>query len=158
MLLTSCIHGRGHATDDLPRAVRSSPRVRDPQSVGPDFGACAVRPRCVNSIIIHRDIAGYLNRELLDRVGLKGDSFGRVRSNPVGDVILSHGRGADKWPPEKIFVPKRAILLQVVGFHVFPVRLFQFPDLRFVLPEFCPKALAVNARNKVMVRNMCRSY
>src|SRR6266568_2747902 len=24
--------------------------------------------------------------------------------------------------------------------------------------EFCPRAVAVNARNKVMVRNMCRSY
>ena len=134
MLLAICIHGRGHATDDLPRAVRSSPRVRDPYSVGLDFGACAVRPRCVNSIVIRRDIARYLNRELLDRVGLKGNSFGRVRSDPVGDVILSHGRGTDKWPANKILVPQRAILLQVVGFHVFPVRLFQFPDLRFVLP------------------------
>ena len=124
MLLTSCSHGRGHATDDLPRAVRSSPRVRDPQSVGLDFGACAVSPRCVNSIEIHRDIAGYLNRELLNRVGLKCNVLGRVRSNPVCDVILSHGRGADKWPPEKVFVPQGAILLQVVGFHVFPVRRF----------------------------------
>src|SRR5882724_4525640 len=24
--------------------------------------------------------------------------------------------------------------------------------------ESCPKAVAVNARNKVMIRNMCRSY
>ena len=87
--------------------------MRDPQSVGLDFGACAVSPRCVNSIEIHRDIAGYLNRELLNRVGLKGNVLGRVRSNPVCDVILSHGRGADKWPPEKVFVPQGAILLQV---------------------------------------------
>ena len=107
--------------------------MRDPQSVRPDFGACAVRPRCVNSIIIHRDIARYLNRELLDRVGLELDPFGRVRNNPVGDVILSYGRGTDKWPANKILVPKRTILLQVVGFHVFPVRLLQSPDLRFVL-------------------------
>jgi hypothetical protein len=66
----------------------------------------------------------YLNRELLDRVGLKGNSFGRVRSDPVGDVILSHGRGTDKWPANKILVPQRAILLQIIGFHVFPVRMF----------------------------------
>ena len=98
--------------------MRSNPRVRDPHSVGPNFGACAVRPRCVNSIVIGRDVASYLNRELLDRVGLKGDSFGRVRGDPVGDVILSHGRGTDKWPANKILVPQRAILLQVVGFHV----------------------------------------
>ena len=109
------------------------PRVRDPDSVGFDFGACAVRPRCLDSIIIHRDIAGYLNRELLDRVRLEVDPFGSVRSNPVGDVILSYGRGTDKWPANKILVPKRAIFLEVVGFHVFPVRLFQLPDLRFVL-------------------------
>ena len=133
MLLTICIHGRGHAADDLPRAVRSNPRVRDPQSVGPDFGACAIRPRCINSIIIGRDVAGYLNRELLDRVRAEGNAFRRVRSNPVGDVILSYGRGTDKWPANKVLVPQRAILLQVIGFHVFPVRLFQFPDLRFVL-------------------------
>ena len=95
--------------------------MRDPHSVGSDFGACAVRPRCLNSIIGHRDIAGYLNGELLDRVRLELDPFGRVRSNPVGDVILSYGRGTDKWPA-KILVPQRAILLQIVGFHVFPVR------------------------------------
>ena len=80
MLLATCIHWRGHAADDLPRAVPSNPGVRDPYSVGLDFGACAVRPRCVNSIIIHRDIARYLNRELLDGVRLELDPFGRVRS------------------------------------------------------------------------------
>jgi len=133
VLLTSCVHGRGHATDDLPRAVRSRPRVRNPESVGPDFGAGAIRPRCLNSIIVHRDIAGYLNGQLLDRVRVKGNAFRRVRSDPGGDVILSHGRGTDKWPANKILVPKRAILLEVVCFHIFPVGLFQFPDLRFVL-------------------------
>ena len=107
--------------------------VRNPEFVRPNFGACAVGPGCVNSIIIHRDVARYLNRELLDRVGLKGNSFGRVRSDPVGEVILSHGRGTDKWPANKILVPERTILFQVVGFHVFPVRLFQLPDLCFVL-------------------------
>ena len=74
-LLTSGIHGRGHATDDLPRAVLPNPRVRNPDSVGLHFGACAVCPRRLNSIIIHREIAGYLNRELLDRVRPKVDPF-----------------------------------------------------------------------------------
>ena len=46
--------------------MRSDPRVRDPHSIGPDFGACTVRPCEINSIIIRRDVAGYLNRELLD--------------------------------------------------------------------------------------------
>ena len=98
-----------------------------------DFGTCAIRPRCVNSIVIDGDVARCLNCELLNRVRLELDSFRCVRSNPIGDVILSYGRGADKWPANKILVPKRAILFQVVGFHGFPVRLFQFPDLRFVL-------------------------
>ena len=75
MLPASFIHGRGHASDDLPRAVRSDPRVRDPHSIGPDFGACTVRPCEINSIIIGRDVARNLKRELLDRIGLKADSF-----------------------------------------------------------------------------------
>src|SRR4030095_234624 len=103
-------------------------------------GACAVRPRCIDSIVIDRDIAGYLNGKLLDRVRLELDSFGRVRSNPVGDVILSYGRGTDKWPANKILVPQPAILLQVVGFHVFPVGFLQLPDLRFVLRRILSKS------------------
>ena len=111
----------------------SDPGVRNPKSVGPNFSACAGRPRRIDSIVIGRDVARYLNGELLDRGGLELYPFGRVRSDPVGDVILSHGRGTHKWPANKILVPKRAILLQILGFHVFPIRLFQFPDLPFVL-------------------------
>jgi len=133
VLLTVCIHRRGHAANDLPRSVGPNPRVRDPKFVGPDFSPCAVRPRCINSIVINRNVARYLNRQLLDRVGLKGDSLGRICSDPVGDVILSHRRGTDKWPANKILVPQCAILRQVVGFHVFPVSFFQLPDLRAVL-------------------------
>ena len=91
-LFTLGIHGRGHATDDLPRAVGANPRVRDPQSVGPDLSACGVRPCCINSIIVHRDVASYLNGELLDRVRLELDAFGDVGSNPIGDVVLPYGR------------------------------------------------------------------
>ncbi len=116
--------GRGHAADDLPRAARANPCVGDPQSVSSNFDACAVGPRCINSIVVDRDIAYYLNCELLDRVGVKGNAFGRVRSDPVGDVILSHGSGTDKWPADKIRVPQRPILLQVVGLHIRPVRFF----------------------------------
>ena len=123
-LFTLRVYRRGHATDDLPCAARANPCVRDPQSVGPDLATFAIGPRSIDSIVIDRDIAGYLNCELLDRVGVKGNVFGRVRSDPVGDVILSHGRGTDKWPANKILVPQRPILLQVVGLHVFPVRFF----------------------------------
>ena len=49
--------------------------MRDPQSVGLDFGAYAIRPREINSIVIDRDVTGYLNRELVDRIGIKADSF-----------------------------------------------------------------------------------
>ena len=131
--MTRCVDGGGHAPDDLPGAVRSNPRVRDPQSVGPMLSACAVRPRCINSVVIGRNIVRNLNRELLDRVGLKANPFGRVRSDPVGDVILSDGRGIDKWPADKILVPQCTILLEIICFHVFPIRFFQLPDLRFVL-------------------------
>ena len=69
--------------------MRSSPRVRYPQSVGLDVSSRAIRPRCVNSIVIDGDVARCLNRELLNRVRVELDSFRRVRSNPIGDVILS---------------------------------------------------------------------
>src|SRR5437763_984962 len=85
-----------------PDGCRANGSVRDPQSVGPDLATFAIGPRSIDSIVIDRDIAGYLNCELLDRVGVKGNVFGRVRSDPVGDVILSHGRGTDKWPANKI--------------------------------------------------------
>ena len=55
--------------------MRSDPRVRDPQSVSLDFGACAVRPRYVCSIVIQGDVGRYLNRELLDRIRLELDPF-----------------------------------------------------------------------------------
>ena len=133
MLLARRIDGRGHAADDLPRALRSNPGVRDPQFVASNLSAIAIRPRCIDSIVISCDVARNLNRELLDRVGLEGNSFGRVGRDPVGNVILSHRHGTDEWPPDKIRVPERAILLEVVGFHVIPVGFFQMPDLRFVL-------------------------
>ena len=45
-----------------------------------------------NSIVVDRNIAGSLNREMLDRVRVEFDTFGRVRSDPVGDVIFAHRR------------------------------------------------------------------
>ncbi len=132
--------------------------MRDPQSVAPDFDACAIRPRCLNSIVIDRDVARCLNCKLLDRIRLELDSFGGVRSNPVRYVILSDGRRTDKWPANKILVPKRAILLQVVGFTYSQYAFSNSQTCASSLAEVCPKAVAPNARNKVMVRNMCRSY
>ena len=32
MLLTLCVHGRGHAAENLPRAVSANSRVRDPHA------------------------------------------------------------------------------------------------------------------------------
>ena len=74
-----------------------------------------------------------MNGELLDRVRVESDALGRVGSDPVGDVILAHRRRTDKWPTEEVLVPQRAILVQIVGFHMFPLRFLQLPDLRFVL-------------------------
>src|SRR5215471_21303395 len=109
-LFTIRIYRRGHAADDLPRAVRANPCVSDSQSVGPDLGAFAIGPGCIDPIVVDRDISGYLNGELLNRVRLELDTLRSVRSDPVGDVILSHRLGTDKWPANKILVPQAAIL------------------------------------------------
>ena len=42
--------------------------------------------------MIDRDVAGHLNDKLLDGVRLELDAFGRVGSDPIGDVILVHRR------------------------------------------------------------------
>jgi len=88
-LLTLVIHGRGHAAQNLPCAMSADPCVRDSQCVGLDFDAFAIGPCCFDSVVVNRDVACDLNRELLDRVRLEFDAFGRVGSDPVGDVILS---------------------------------------------------------------------
>ena len=63
--------------------------MRDSQCVGLHFDAFAIGPCCFDSVVVNRDVACDLNRELLDRVRLEFDAFGRVGSDPVGDVILS---------------------------------------------------------------------
>ena len=131
-LLTIGVHGSGHAAENLPRAVSTNPRVRDPQRVGSHFGCFVRGPVRLDPIMVDRDVAGHANGELLDRVGLQLQSLGRVRRNPIGDVIFSRRRRTNIWPTEEVLVPERAILLQIVGFHVFPVRFLQIPDLCFV--------------------------
>jgi hypothetical protein len=44
--------------------VRAKPRVRNPQGVGPDFGTFAIRPCCFDSVVVKRDVDGYLNCKL----------------------------------------------------------------------------------------------
>jgi len=87
-LFTLRVHRRGHATDDLPRAARANPCVRDPQSVGPDLATFAIGPRCIDSIVIDRDIAGDLNRQWLDCVRLQLHALGGVCGDPISDVIF----------------------------------------------------------------------
>ena len=70
----------------------ADPCVRDSQCVGLHFDAFAIGPCCFDSVVVNRDVACDLNRELLDRVRLEFDAFGRVGSDPVGDVILSQRR------------------------------------------------------------------
>ncbi len=72
--------------------MSADPCVRDSQCVGLDFDAFAIGPCCFDSVVVNRDVACDLNRELLDRVRLEFDAFGRVGSDPVGDVILSQRR------------------------------------------------------------------
>ena len=126
------VHRSGHAAENLPCAVSTDPRVGDPQRVRSHFGCFARGPVRLDPIVVDRHVAGHANGELLDRVGLQLHALGRVRGDPIGDVIFSRRRGTNIWPTEEVLVPERAILLQIVGFHVFPVRFFQVPDLCFV--------------------------
>src|SRR5262249_32952297 len=105
LLLTICIQRSGHASNDLPRSTNTNPCMRDSHCVGPGFGSLLIGPIGYESIIVDRDFAGHMNGELLDRVRLELDAFGRVGSDPIGDVILVHGCRTDKRPANEILVP-----------------------------------------------------
>ncbi len=91
-LLAFGIHGSGHAADDLPLAVRTNPRVRDSKCVGPYFGSFVIGPGGLDTIMVDRNVAGYMNGKLLDRVGLQLHAFRCVRRDPISDVIFPDGR------------------------------------------------------------------
>ena len=69
--------------------MRAHPCVRDPKCVRLCVCTFAIGPCRFDSIMIDRDVAGHLNDKLLDGVRLELDAFGRVGSDPIGDVILS---------------------------------------------------------------------
>lgn len=96
--------------------MRAHPRVPDSKYVGLYVCTFAIGPCRFDSIVIDRHVAGHMNGKLLDGVGLELDAIGRVVSDPIGDVILVHRRGADQRPADKILVPKRAILLRSLAF------------------------------------------
>ncbi len=56
------------------------PCVRDPELIGSNF-VSVVRPGRIDSVVIGRDVASYLNRELFDGVRLKLDAFNFNFSN-----------------------------------------------------------------------------
>ena len=70
----------------------ADPCVRDSQCVGLDFDAFPIGPCCFDSVVVNRDVACDLNPELLDRMRVELDAFGRVGSDTVGDVILLQRR------------------------------------------------------------------
>ena len=76
----------------MPLAVRTNPRVRDTEGVGPYFGSFVIGPVSLDTIMVDRDVAGYMNGELLDRVGLQLHAFRCVARDPIGDVIFPDGR------------------------------------------------------------------
>src|SRR4029077_5721335 len=66
-LLAICVYGRGHAAENLPRAVSPDPCVRDPHCVCSQYLAgVAAGPVRFDSIMIDRDVAGYANGQLLN--------------------------------------------------------------------------------------------
>ncbi len=72
--------------------MRANPRVRDSKCVGPYFGAFVVGPFSLDTIMVDRDVAGYMNGEVLDRVGLQLHAFRCVACDPIGDVIFPDRR------------------------------------------------------------------
>ena len=127
------IHGRGHAAKNLPCAIGPNPRVRDPHRIDLCFGSVFVGPRSFDSIMINRDVAGDLNRELFDGVRLQLNAFRRVGGDPVGDVVLPHRLRTNEGPPYEVLVPKRAVLCEVTGLDVFPIRFLKCPDFVFLI-------------------------
>ena len=66
-LLAIGVYGRGHAAENLPRAVTPDPGVRDPHCVCSHYLAgVASGPVRFDSIMIDRDVAGYANGQLLN--------------------------------------------------------------------------------------------
>ena len=65
------IDGRRHAAEDLPLTVDPDPSVGNPRYFRTAcFAGAGFGPAHCNSIMIDRDVAGNVNSQWLDRVGL----------------------------------------------------------------------------------------
>lgn len=72
--------------------MSANPCVGDAQYIRPDFAAVARSPGGFDSVMVDCDVPGYMNGELLDRVGLQSYAFRCVVRDPVGDVIFPDRR------------------------------------------------------------------
>jgi hypothetical protein len=68
--------------------------------------AVLVQPFEGYPVIRHRDVPRHLDRSGLQFARLEYQSLARLRGNPVGNVILVNGNGANRWSAEEIFVPQ----------------------------------------------------
>ena len=64
----------------------------DPNNFCVGFGPSGTSPTYLDPVVIDCDVAGHLNSQLLDRVRLHLNAFGRVPRNPIGDVIFAQWR------------------------------------------------------------------
>ena len=75
-LLAGGVYWGRHTSDDLPRAVSPDPGMCDPHCIrSRHFAGVILGPVQFYSIMIDRDVAGHLNRQLLDGVRLQGQAF-----------------------------------------------------------------------------------
>ena len=91
-LLTLVVCGRRHATENLPCIMSANPCVGNAQHIRPDFAVVVPSPGGFDSVMVDCGVPGYMNGELLDRVGLQSHAFRCVRRDPICDVIFPEGR------------------------------------------------------------------
>ena len=78
--------------------------MRDTESVRCPLSVLIDPPQC-DPIANKGDIPGHLNSPRLKLPGLERQTLAGLGCNPVGNVILTHGRGTNRRPTEEIFVP-----------------------------------------------------
>jgi hypothetical protein len=132
--------------------------VRDPQRVYPRFGCFARGPVRFDPIVVDRDVAGHANGELLNRVGLQLHALGRVRRDPIGDVIFSVGAELTHGQPRKSSCQSARYLSRSLAFTYSQYAVSRFQTCASSLPESCANAPAVRARRIEMFFNIARSY
>lgn len=108
LLFCVCGFRHGHPTNDAPIGAVFDPSMGDADGIGFTFVGF-VRPSIRHPITDHAQFAGDLNGCSFEFLQLERKTFAGLRGDPVRNVILADGGGANGWPAEKIRVPQVAI-------------------------------------------------